>query len=189
MVLKKIGNINEVKTKKDIINIWRQLSLLGGIKEGSQQEWRCAKSYNNMAEYMIYGGLSEDEINSIKVIVFPIIRRLITGSGKKVTRVMTGEEIVEGMLKITMDDMLKYAKDKKRGVKSSVMFEMFKRFVEEYELGEKNIVELMNTFYAAKPEESISRTMRIFDLDIEAEICGLAIQPLRKILIPEKIKS
>ena len=107
MILEKIGNKNGEKTKNDIINIWRQLYLLDGIKNGSQQEWRCAKSYNNMAEYMIYGNLSDDVIRSIKVIVFPIIRKLITASGEKITRVMTGKEIVDAMTEITMNDILK----------------------------------------------------------------------------------
>ena len=188
MIKDELGILKPTK-KEEIIGTWRKIGLLQGIKEGSVHEWRCAKSYDNLAKHMTYGDVPEEILNALQVISFPIIRRSIMNSGKKVTRIMEGNEIVDAFSEITLNECLDTAKEKKRGTKSKLFFNIFSRLLDEYGLGKKTIVEVMNTIYNAKPEDSLSRTLKVIGLDFEAEVCALCVEPFRKRMMMSDIEK
>ena len=66
------------KSKKEILTQWRILGLLQGLKEGGIIEWRCAKSFEKMANYLIENNNSIFAATNWVYVLFPIIRRSLT---------------------------------------------------------------------------------------------------------------
>ena len=48
---------------EEILKLWRNTGFLHGLKEGSQNEWRCAESFDLMAKYL----LNENTYNKMKI--------------------------------------------------------------------------------------------------------------------------
>lgn len=79
-------------TRQEITERWKSIGFLNGIKEGSICEWRCAKSFEDCAEFLM--GKSDGRLRPLEVVAFPFIRRCLTRGGKRISRFLTPEEVV-----------------------------------------------------------------------------------------------
>jgi hypothetical protein len=116
-----IMETEEMKQKnEEILNRWRSLGLLAGLTEGSINEWRCAKSFDNAANYILNNDIGS---NSVTVFSFPFIRRVICTGKKRLHRILNGEEVCEFLTSVTVGECMDYVKKK---VKSGVGKAMLK---------------------------------------------------------------
>lgn len=113
--------------KQEIIERWRNLGFLQGIKEGGVIEWRCAKSFEDMAQYITALNEGEEEEfclkygTNIEVIVFPMLRRCLANKNK-ITFAVDPENLFNWLDGITMEDLLNYAKEQKMGERLSIFW-------------------------------------------------------------------
>ena len=66
------------KSKKDVLEFWRNLGFLYDLKEGGIIEWRCAKSFELMANFMMADeNLGDKILETWSVAAFPILRHCL----------------------------------------------------------------------------------------------------------------
>lgn len=92
----------EMKQKnEEILARWRELGFLNGLKTGSINEWRCAKSYDDMANYL----LSNNNDYST-TLAFPFIRRVLCTRKKRLYRIIKPSEVIDFLNTTTVEDCL-----------------------------------------------------------------------------------
>lgn len=97
------------RQNEEILNRWRSIGLLAGLKEGSINEWRCAKSFENVANYILN---NKYESYSLEVFAFPFIRRVLCTGKKRLYRILSGEEVCDFLTTVTVRDCVEYIKKK-----------------------------------------------------------------------------
>ena len=107
-----------MKTKNDIIDFWKSKGLLNGLKSGSQTEWRCAKSFEDLSNILLNGYNETLNINreyfdkcnnpKFQSIIFPIIRRMICTNKPRLNRIIKPNEIIDALNQLTINDLLKH---------------------------------------------------------------------------------
>lgn len=100
-----------------ILEKWRSLGFLSGLKKGSTNEWRCAKSFNDIAEYLLKG--DNDALGPIAVRSFPFIRKVLCTGKNRLYRLIKPEELVEFFNTATIKDcasLIDYSTDKENEI-------------------------------------------------------------------------
>lgn len=97
--------------KNEIIAKWKTLGFLKGLKDGSINEWRCAKSFDDIANFLV----ADESENSRKIetVVFPFMRRVLCTGKKRVHRILKAEEVSNFFANTKVKDCVKYAKEPK----------------------------------------------------------------------------
>lgn len=91
---------------EEILQRWRNLGFLKGLKEGSINEWRCAKSFDNIANYCIE---HDAEYNySMAIASFGIIRKVLCTGKKRLHRIIDAEIFVDFYKTDTVLDCIKH---------------------------------------------------------------------------------
>jgi len=94
---------NEMKkVNEDILAKWKGCGLLNGLKEGSTNEWRCAKSFDEMAIYCLANNTTIS--GSFGVMIFPIVRRALCTGKNRLTRIVQPEEIIKVLSETTVSE-------------------------------------------------------------------------------------
>lgn len=178
------NNAVNLKTKSEIIGFWRKNGLLDNIKSGSVHEWRCAKSYNNLAIYLYENKDTIGEVTAIAAsfMVYAIIRRLICDAGKKITRIIEGKELFECYSRIKTSEILEYALNKKMGDKNRYRLECFKRMLEEENLYSMTFLEFNDYTFTEEGVLKMSKYNNVLQMDFLAILCCFSIVPLREML-------
>ena len=154
-----------VHSKSDVLSAWRSLGFLAGLKEGGVVEWRCAKSFDLMARYLMEDSRSEDELRW-EVMVFPFLRKCASRYTNRITRVVSPEEVFGFLSAKTIGDLL----SRMYGVKMDKCFKYLVECFGRYVDGERGtpLVRLLSLFDA----EGIERLNKVFGIDFEAEVCS-----------------
>ena len=92
---------------EEILARWRELGFLEGLKIGSINEWRCAKSYDDMAKYLL---LSNNNDYST-TLAFPFIRRVLCTRKKRLYRIIKPSEVIDFLNTTTVEDCLYFLSD------------------------------------------------------------------------------
>lgn len=86
--------LDEMKAKnEEILKRWRSYGFLKGLKEGSINEWRCAKSFQDMADFI--SADNEKKYASLYAVLFACIRRILCTGKKRLHRLLKPEELIE----------------------------------------------------------------------------------------------
>jgi hypothetical protein len=81
------------KQNEEILNVWRKMGLLAGLKEGSINEWRTAKSFDLMANYLMQNGQIRNA-EAIALYAFPMIRKLLCTGKHRLHRIIEPEMLL-----------------------------------------------------------------------------------------------
>jgi len=160
----------EMKEENEIIlKRWRNIGFLNGLKEGSQNEWRCAKSFELMAQYLtsnewVFKDLTDAQILSLKTIPFPIIRRVLCSNRPKVNRIIQPEEIIDTIFNTRFNEAFESIHS---GRKETKTYEYTKKILEYYNLYNSKIVDILTR---KKIEVDMNVFNNVFDIDVDAEI-------------------
>ena len=158
-------------TKEQILNKWRETGFLDELKRGGVIEWRCAKSMDLVAEYILDNPNEFTDYGEIMVTVFVIIRRCLTKS-PRMNRVIYPEELLPFLKETTFEELIEFIKTSSRrkvGKQRMKYFENFIKFIEnEGTLKEPIMKSLSDT--DSKFYQDI-KVIRPF-MDVEAEICS-----------------
>jgi hypothetical protein len=156
-----------MKKKKEIIEKWRDIGFLNGLKNNSINEWRCAKSFNDMVDYLIK---SNQDTDNFSFILFPFIRRALTTGKKRLYRFIDPNEIMTFINTVTLGDIFKYIIDittKKDKISYKIIYNI-------NELDICNDIKIIDFFNSniKNDNDKIKRLKTICNniIDIEAEI-------------------
>ena len=122
------------QVNEEILNRWRATGFLRGLKEGSINEWRCAKSFDNLANYI----MANDELDSesLDVFAFPFVRRVLCTGKKRLHRILTGEEVCDFLMSVTIDECMKHLKNKVKTELGKTLLKLIENYLdyaEQYE--------------------------------------------------------
>lgn len=171
--------LDEMKESNEkILKRWRDLGFLQGLKEGSQSEWRCAKSFELLAQYFLINGsdrkldfeMTREEIekrNLLEVLTFPIVRRLICGLRPRVNRIIQPEEIVEPFKNVVLREIFEIIPEERKGKKE---YEWIHGIIEYYKLFDKHILDAISDLSFMV---DLKMLKQVFKIDIEATIVVL----------------
>ena len=115
------------QVNEEILNRWRKLGFLQGLKEGSINEWRCAKSFDNVANYLLNSDIESDVLD---VFAFPFVRRVLCTGKKRVHRILTGEEVCEFLKEVTVEECLSEMESRVKTPLGKTLLTIFKNYVE-----------------------------------------------------------
>ena len=90
---------------EEILARWRAIGFLDGLKIGSINEWRCAKSYNDMANYLLSDILSYDYST---ILTFPFIRRVLCTRKKRLYRLIKPSEVINFLNTTTIEECFRF---------------------------------------------------------------------------------
>lgn len=179
-------NENEMKQKnEEILKIWRRLGLLKGLKEGSINEWRCARSFQNLAEYFISSNAPEME--ALATITFPFVRRVLCCCNPRLHRILTAEEVVDFFNTTTARECWDYYKkwiDKQnfksqsvKGERCRVCYRLLDNFIKDGH-EEDSLTEFWNNIFVIgaeiKPTAALFKRFTAQTYDFEAELVSWA---------------
>lgn len=153
------------KSKKEILTQWRILGLLQGLKEGGIIEWRCAKSFEKMANYLIENNNSIFATTNWVYVLFPIIRRSLTKNKSRITNVIEPKDLTNFLQDKTIKELLDFVKMKKGKKKMKFFVDCFERYVEK-EILNSPLFNCISIF----DEKEMKFLRDLFDLDYEGEI-------------------
>ena len=153
------------KSKKEILTQWRILGLLQGLKEGGIIEWRCAESFEKMADYLIENNNTIFATTNWIYVLFPIIRRSLTKNKGRLTNVIEPKDLTNFLQNKTINELLDFVKMKKGKKKTKFFVECFERYVEIETLNSP-----LSNCFSIFDEKEMKFLKNIFDLDYEAEI-------------------
>ena len=174
-----IMKTEEMKQKnEEILARWRGLGFLKGLKEGSINEWRCAKSFDNLANYI----LSHDELKSesLEIFVFPFVRRVLCTGKKRLHRILTGEEVCDFLTSVTVCECMECVRKKVKTKIGNVLIKIIDNYLEYVDdrfmhVYDASLTEFMDGIKRGDSiaEEMFNRLMNgVFD--IEAELLSAA---------------
>ena len=156
--------------KDGVLSIWRALGFVMGLKEGGVVEWRCAKSMDLMAKYLLSEENGGDvDLESWGVCIFPIIRKCIARNSKRVARVIRPEELFDFLRSKTIGDGLRYVYGLRGKKKGKYVCECFGRYLERDGKLDDPLIKILSVFDGDERE----RINEIFAFDFEAEVCCL----------------
>lgn len=164
---------NEMKQKnEEILARWRSLGFLSGLKEGSINEWRCAKSFENAAIYLM-----EKEINSptLETFAFPFIRRVLCTGKKRLHRILTAEEVCDFLSAVTVDECMEQTKKRVKTKIGLTMVKLIENFLAYTGAGKETFVGFCDSI-KLKDTENHKMFSAIMDgvFDFEAELLSAA---------------
>lgn len=159
------------KQNEEILKKWRGLGLLAGLKEGSINEWRCAKSFDNVANYLLS---QEKNSQSLETYSFPFIRRVLCTGKKRLHRILSGEEVCDFLMGVTIDECLNYCRGKVRGKIVKTLLKLIENYIEYAErsepIKEMSIVEFFDGLkdgHNRHGEVFVELTKGVFDFEAE----------------------
>jgi hypothetical protein len=115
------------QVNEEILNRWRATGFLRGLKEGSINEWRCAKSFDNVANYLLN---SDIESYVLTVLAFPFVRRVLCTGKKRMHRILTGEEVCDFLTEVTVEECLSEMESRFKTPLGKTLLGIFKNYVE-----------------------------------------------------------
>ena len=153
--------------KKVILKIWRQLGLLDGLKNDGIIEWRCAKSFNLMSEYILNNKNVDKRIIAWEVVIFPIIRRSLTKNTNRITKVIKPKELIDFLINNKIDNFLSFIINSVRKEKTKYIIECFSRYLDGIDCLNNTLIDLLTIIN----DEERNKINYLFDCDYEAEVC------------------
>jgi len=114
------------QVNEEILNRWRKLGFLQGLKEGSINEWRCAKSFDNVANYLLS---QEKNSQSLETFSFPFVRKVLCTGKKRMHRILTGEEVCDFLSGVTVEECLTEMKSKVKNPIGKALLGVFENYV------------------------------------------------------------
>ena len=179
--------------KSEILEKWRATGFLAGLKQGGIIEWRCAKSMDLLHESYssLTENISEDEY-MLSVILFSIIRKLLTQGKNRLNIIITPEQILSDTKGVTIEDFFNFAKTKcgtKLALaKNGSMMNLVELLMSEDEAFSLN-TPLLNLIIAIETGKFYTQ-VRYFTLgadysnragvDISAELCNVMCDIIKK---------
>lgn len=160
---------------EEILQRWRNLGFLKGLKEGSINEWRCAKSFDNMANYCLQNNIC----GSICTLSFPLIRRVLCTGKNRIYRIIESEWVVDIFNKTTLnecvDEFLKIPSKSKKTQKFREEFgNAFKMYIDIADICDMSVGDFFDQYCLESPNEPIKYAKVLGCLcDIEAEILSI----------------
>lgn len=115
------------QVNEEILKRWRKLGFLQGLKEGGINEWRCAKSFDNVANYLLS---QEENSPSLETLSFPFVRKALCTGKKRMHRILTGEEVCDFLSSVTVEECLIVMENKDRNPVGNVLLGVFENYVE-----------------------------------------------------------
>lgn len=120
---------NGMKQKnEEILDRWRGLGLLNGLKEGSINEWRCAKSFENIAHYILDS--KDIKSASLGTFAFPFVRKVLCTGKKRLYRILTGEEVCDFLTSVTVKECLERARKRIKTELGKSMLKIIDNYLE-----------------------------------------------------------
>ena len=162
-------NEEEMKQKnEEILKKWRSFGLLDGLKGGSINEWRCAKSFDDMAYYLIDNGYDG---SFLSVLVFPFIRKVLCSGKKRLHRLINPKEVIEFLETTTPNECFEYAvKNRKNIASKHLLITIIRNLLNYQNCGDKTLKEFFNnmSLEEEEPYKVISAiTKDVLDLTAE----------------------
>lgn len=169
---------NEMKQKnEEILMRWRNLGFLNGLKEGSINEWRCAKSFDNMANWIM--SQPNDCGYALTILTFPMIRKVLCTGKNRLYRIIDAETIVDCFKNDTVRDCFEII-NKTKTEKTRKMVRVLESFITLVDGWDMSIETFMQEI--ASPEKSSNPLMKSVCIvnsimDTEAEMmCAISEQ-------------
>lgn len=161
------------KYKKDVVNRWRKLGLVEGIKPNSVTEKRLCESYERMTAYLI--NEHKEENGGFETVVFPIIRRILTsnGTGGHISRVVMPKEIIKVLETCTTQEMHDTIKNLIPKAKYENNVKLIFRFLSYKGLADKclfTIFRLDNGLSTKEERDLLAALAGRSFIDLEAEV-------------------
>lgn len=149
--------------KQEVIKRWRTIGFLCKLKEGSINEWRCAKSYENMSNYLIENPAYNNDIFSVQCFAF--IRRAICRGKQRLHRFIKPEEIIDFLTNTTMKELFEFVVNMNRKYD-------FTKLCENLLTMEEFLDYSIYEFQCGAKDDKITQLLRYYDgiIDIEAEV-------------------
>ena len=172
-----IMETEEMKQKnEEILNKWKNLGLLVGLKEGSINEWRCAKSFENAANYILN---NEYESYSLPVFAFPFIRRVVCTGKKRLHRILTGEEVCRFLTSVTVSECMDQVRKKvKTGLGKTMIkiIDNYLKYVDGFmQASGSSLTDFVDGIKSGNnPAEEMFNTLMDGVFDFEAELLSAA---------------
>ena len=168
----------EMKQKnEEILNKWRTIGFLQGLKEGSINEWRCAKSFDDMVLFLLKQRDENcDKYACLDVFAFAFIRRVLCTGKKRLYRLIAPLEIINFFETTTLDDCLLFLKEKnEKTPKESkslkgVYRKLFYNILSLDEINQETILSFIDNFQKGKTRlhENLNKVLvNVFDLEAE----------------------
>lgn len=172
--MKHINNLNNLhmlkEEKEQIIPIWRHIGLLEGIKEGSINEWRVAKSYNNFAKY----ALQDNSLSALCVITFPLIRKSLCCRKKRLYRIIQGREIADFFKEHTIKELSNFYNNGNSPLIKTIPSEriLFGNLLKIEAISNWTLFDFITKFYKNE-EEPLKTVSAVLEdvVDIEKMLC------------------
>jgi len=167
---------NEMKQKnEEILARWRSLGLLDGLKRGSINEWRCAKSFDDIAHFLLETDRYANNFG-MEVVIFPFIRKVLCTGKKRLYRLIRPEEIFEFFKTTTPNDCIEYlnslpVKQRKR---RKMTYILLANFLNYNGIGKQSLEGFFKNMYAEEEPYQMYRAIFKDVVDLEAEVLAIA---------------
>lgn len=165
--------INEEMKQKneEILNRWRNLGFLKGFKEGSINEWRCAKSFENMMEWITEH--IEEADYALTTLSFPLIRKVLCTGKNRLHRIIDAETVVDCFKNDTVKECFAYFENDKKTENARLRLDLLKSFIDFVEGWDMPIGKFITELQF--PDESDNPLMKSVCIvnsimDVEAEL-------------------
>ena len=156
--------------KESVLAIWRKFGFLMGLKEDGVVEWRCAKSMDLMAKYLLSDeNDGDDDLESWGVCIFPIIRMSITRNSKRVARIIKPMELFDFLRSRTIGDGLRYVYGLRGKKKEKYVCECFGRYLKREGKLDEPLIKILSVF----DDDKMGWVNEIFAIEFEVMVCSL----------------
>jgi len=163
------------RVNEEILAKWREIGVLRGLKVGSQNEWRCAKSFDLMYDYLLYEGIKYNNY-IVRNYNNAFLRSMICCGKIRINRIIEPKEVFNALEKITVEECFEEFNKKKCNKGRKFAFEILKNFCEYEGLVDKTIMDLINIIISnnGKLKQDLQLMYAILKgkiyIDYEAEI-------------------
>lgn len=165
--------------EKAVVERWRSLGFLNGLKEGGVIERRCALSYQKLTDY-----LSDDNTpyvgKYLEVWLYAFLRQLLT-TKNRVNHIIEPKSILEALDTLTVDDVVKSLYENNYKVKRQLI-----NLLEYKKLGEKKIVDVLKKI---NKDGDYKLYNHITETDVEAQLSIYAAVAVKEILNKQSAKQ
>lgn len=123
--------VKDKKTKNDILNRWRNIGLLDGLKKYSKTEENVAEGFERMSIFLL-NNETVDENEFFNTVIFPIIRLIYTGeksTGQRLKKVLPAEKLYDILNTTTFGEMFQTINNntpKSKQEKNKILYRLLK---------------------------------------------------------------
>ena len=177
------------QVNEEILNRWRATGFLNGLKSGSINEWRCAKSFENVALYLISGknadGFVQDlygpveESESLTILAFPLVRKAVCTGKKRLHRILSGEEVCDFLTTVTVGECVEHMRKRAKTAYGKILLKIIDNYLAYADItmhaSDASLTDFMDGIkHGDSHTEEMFKALMDGVFDIEAELLSAA---------------